>query len=118
MAYLDKADQVKSAHRHYERNKDKLKARAKKWTAQNRQTCREYIDAYLAIHPCATCGNNDRDVLEFDHTDRKLKSFNLADGYRGCYSFKRVIKEIEKCTVSCANCHRKKTRQLREYFKV
>jgi len=61
---------------------------------------------------CTDCGNDDFRVLDFDHRDRDTKSFGIADvmpkGYSGTWRT-RVLAEIEKCDVRCANCHRVKT---------
>lgn len=69
-----------------------------------------YLRKYLEEHPCVDCGETDIRCLEFDHIDRSTKSQNVG---RMCssmhYSLVRIQKEIEKCIVRCANCHRKKT---------
>lgn len=56
---------------------------------------------------CADCGYNEYAcALEFDHV-RGEKEFNLSR-FQG-RSWKRVLAEIEKCDVICANCHRVRT---------
>lgn len=62
---------------------------------------------YLSTHPCVDCGETDVVVLEFDHIDRKRKRatvFSLLE-----HSWEVVEKEIAKCAVRCANCHRRRT---------
>ncbi len=50
---------------------------------------------------CASCGNNDVRVLEFHHIDPKQK-----DGLVRSFSSKRrILAEVDKCIVLCANCH-------------
>jgi hypothetical protein len=61
------------------------------------------LASYLQEHPCVDCGNSDVRVLEFDHV-RGNKSFGIATKMK-C-SWKVIEKEIEKCDVRCANCHR------------
>ena len=51
---------------------------------------------------CA-CGEHDPDVLQFHHRDPSLKKFNVAQP--GTSSEARLLAEIEKCDVLCANCH-------------
>jgi 5-methylcytosine-specific restriction endonuclease McrA len=63
--------------------------------------------AYLASHPCVVCGEPDIVVLEFDHLHDKTA--NISDLIHQNVPLKRLIEEIEKCQVLCANCHRKKT---------
>ena len=55
---------------------------------------------------CRKCRENNPACLVFHHRNPSRKSFNI-----GCsiarYSIKRIIKEIAKCDVLCANCHAK-----------
>ncbi len=55
---------------------------------------------------CIRCGYNKYiEVLEFHHKDPKQKLFRI--GQRGLTrSWERVKREIEKCDLLCANCHR------------
>jgi len=55
---------------------------------------------------CMKCGYSKYpEVLEFHHKNPKQKDFNVsAKGH--CRSWERVKKEIEKCLLLCANCHR------------
>lgn len=55
---------------------------------------------------CQCCGY-DRYIgaLEFHHVDPEQKDFGIASkGYT--HSWEKVKKEIEKCVLVCANCHR------------
>ena len=54
---------------------------------------------------CSVCKNNDFRVLEFHHYGDD-KEFNVADGIRHGFSKERILAEINKCEVLCANCHR------------
>lgn len=62
--------------------------------------------AYLREHPCVDCGERDVLVLEFDHL--RDKTHNIAYLIR-CGSWERVLAEIAKCEVVCANCHGRRT---------
>jgi len=55
---------------------------------------------------CQVCGYNKCiDALEFHHSDKSKKDFGLSA--RGVTrSWDKVQKEIEKCILLCANCHR------------
>jgi len=54
---------------------------------------------------CTRCGFNRSFVaLDFHHIDPQSKSFPLSSGY--CYSWDRVVEEMNKCELLCANCHR------------
>ncbi len=45
------------------------------------------------------------EVLEFHHRDPSQKDFNVSSKGHS-RSWERVQKEIEKCDLLCANCHR------------
>jgi len=55
---------------------------------------------------CIICGYSKYpEALEFHHKNPKQKDFNVSKKGH-CRSWKRVKKEIEKCVLLCANCHR------------
>jgi hypothetical protein len=71
--------------------------------------------AYLALHPCVDCGEADVVCLEFDHVrGRKVRSVALMVN---THEWAVVEKEIAKCEVRCANCHRRKTARQRGYYR-
>lgn len=55
---------------------------------------------------CQVCGyNRCVEALEFHHLDPTQKDFGISHkGY--ARSWERVKKEIDKCILLCANCHR------------
>ncbi|MDQ3748589.1 MAG: hypothetical protein M3367_06190 [Acidobacteriota bacterium] len=56
--------------------------------------------------PCADCEKTYPPyVMDFDHTENKL--FTIGAGLHNYH--KKVIAEIAKCDVVCANCHRERT---------
>jgi hypothetical protein len=61
---------------------------------------------YFKDHPCVDCGETDPVVLEFDHTADK--SFDICQKLIDT-TWERILAEIEKCEVVCANCHRRRT---------
>ena len=67
----------------------------------------DYIWEYLSNHSCVDCGEPDPLVLEFDHLYGKEDS--VCKMCMNASSIKRIQKEIEKCEIRCANCHRRKT---------
>jgi hypothetical protein len=66
-----------------------------------------FVKSYLQAHPC-TCGEADPTVLDFHHV-RGRKSLPLCRMISAGYSIKTILKEIAKCIVLCANCHRRET---------
>jgi hypothetical protein len=96
-------------HLHYLRRSASYKARAavnnKRITAQNRQRVREVLrDAR-----CADCRLGDLAVLEFDHREPGEKRDDISSLVRQHCSWSVISREIAKCDVVCANCHRKRT---------
>jgi hypothetical protein len=67
------------------------------------------IDAFKESTPCLDCGNRFPAVcMDFDHiTGEKRAS---VSSLLGCgYSRTAILKEIEKCELVCACCHRIRT---------
>lgn len=60
---------------------------------------------------CFDCGIKDPIVLDFDHI--RDKKYNVSQMIRDGFSWKAILKEIEKCEVVCANCHRIRTHKRR-----
>ena len=57
--------------------------------------------------PCDDCGRiYPSCAMDFHHRDASTKDRKVARGLRLLYSLPRVVAEIEKCDVLCANCHR------------
>lgn len=85
------SDPVLAAERNKKR-KDKLKA---------------YVDE-LKKAPCTDCGGTFHPVcMDFDHLGDKTHDIAFMVNKR--HSMKRIIEEIKKCELVCANCHRLRT---------
>lgn len=114
MGYKNQSDQNACARRHYARNKEVVKARS----ARNRRATvllvRRFLEEYKNKHPCVDCLEADPVVLEFDHRDPKTKKFDIGTARSRGISLASVQKEVEKCDVRCANCHRRKHARLRQ----
>lgn len=77
-------------------------------TKQARKRNRMIIVEYLKNHCCVDCGETDGVVLEFDHVIGK-KNASISKMVSDKTSVDTLMKEVEKCEVVCANCHRKRT---------
>ena len=53
---------------------------------------------------CAKCGDTRTYVLDYHHRDSTEKEFTIGKMKKG--SLELIQKEIDKCIVLCANCHR------------
>ena len=65
-----------------------------------------YLTEYKAAHPCTDCGEADPIVLEFDHLPQFPKLGNIAALLN---SRAKLLAELAKCEVVCANCHARRT---------
>jgi hypothetical protein len=73
---------------------------------------------HLKSHPCISCNQNNILCLDFDHRDPQEKEFCISSALSTVPRLKRLRKEIDKCDILCANCHRIKTAQSNNNFKV
>lgn len=56
---------------------------------------------------CSICGyNKNYAALEFHHTNMKSKEFSPAVLIYSSYDLEQIFKELDKCVLVCANCHR------------
>lgn len=63
---------------------------------------------YFLEHPCVDCGESNPVVLQFDHIDPALKSYDISSHMRK-KTWTTLLLEINKCEVRCANCHTLRT---------
>ena len=103
---------------HYQRNLKYYLNKAKKRNLEVRQRIQEYLGAFLKKHPCVDCGEKDILVLEFDHKDRSIKDDSVSRIIKRKLSFNTLVKEIAKCEIRCANCHRRKTERENNSWKL
>lgn len=75
-----------------------------------------YITSFLMKSRCVDCAETDISVLQFDHNNPNDKKFSLGSYY--LHTLEEIKEEINKCTVRCGNCHKKKTAKDRNYFSV
>ena len=101
---------------HYRNNKQDYLDRALNRNARVKTENRQRLYAYLSEHPCVDCGVTDVRVLEFDHV-RGNKSANIAGLLNNAVSWSTIEKEIAKCEVRCANCHRIKTNERGSWWR-
>ena len=85
---------------YYKKNKEREDNRNREWEIKQKKCFEEYKKNLF----CESCGENRWWLLEFHH-DNGDKSFDIGSK-NGEVSFNRLLEEIKKCNVLCANCHR------------
>ncbi len=98
---------------HYQRNKEAYVRRAKARKSALKDDFRKLVDD-LKSHPCGDCGHSFPPfVMDFDHREGELKIDNVANLVASPHSMKKLLEEIAKCDLVCANCHRIRTHARR-----
>lgn len=100
----------------YAKNKERHKKNVAERTRQYRPVMRKVIQDHLLTHPCVDCGESDPVVLDFDHRNPEEKEFSIGHATRRLVSISRLKREMEKCDVRCANCHRRRTHREGHWF--
>lgn len=110
--------------KYYEKCKECMKDRGRKYYHKNikrqlklalirrnryRKNIRDFLDS-IKNHPCMDCNNTYPPcVMDFDHRNSNEKEKEVARMVAGGWSRDNIIKEIKKCDLVCANCHRIRT---------
>jgi len=71
---------------------------------------------FLKNSSCVDCGEKRPETFDFDHKDSSTKTRPVSEMIHGCYTWERVLEEIDKCDVRCANCHRVKTAKEQNWY--
>lgn len=76
-----------------------------KAVSEKRRKIREQAICYKG-GKCQICGYNKcQQALEFHHLDKNEKDFGISQkGFTR--SWEKIISELDKCILVCANCHR------------
>ena len=115
MPYKDYEQKKKVEKQRYWENKEYRNEYSREYAKQNREKInkitrelrnekKEFLTQHLG-GKCCGCGTAEN--LQFDHIDRKLKSFTIGK----CLTKKLdvLIGEAEKCQLLCKSCHQLKT---------
>lgn len=100
MAYKNIEDQRAASKRHYYANKQQYLERKKIY----KNKLRALVRGIKESSPCVDCGiQYPYYVMDFDHLENKegMISYFAKTGRSGA-----LKKELSKCEVVCANCHR------------
>lgn len=103
MPYKDPIREKARKEKWYQTHKKECLLRCKKRRIKNQKFLARYKRCGIK---CKDCGDSRWQVLEFDHRNPKDKRKNIAALARNGSSLATLKKEIRKCDVVCANCHR------------
>jgi hypothetical protein len=74
---------------------------------QRRQDLAAKVRDYKTQSGCILCREDDGACLDLHHRDPDQKEIDPAGMSVAGWSWERMMTEIDKCVVLCANCHRK-----------
>ena len=86
---------------HYQKNKEKYIKKASSYT----KDMIAWLQELKSTLYCEKCGDARWWVLDFHHNDPSEKNEDISTLVRKGNK-ERVLNEIEKCSILCANCHR------------
>ena len=107
MPYTDRIKKLEYAKKwnknHYLTHKKEEYLRIKK----RRDDIRKWFTDLKSTLRCEICGESESVCLDFHHKNKQKKELNFGFLKSGGYGKSRIEKELKKCVVLCANCHRK-----------
>lgn len=109
--------QSKDNSQYRRENKNGIDAHNRNRRFRLRRRNQEYVFIYLCSHPCVDCGENNPLVLDFDHV-RGVKLYAVSNLVQTGCKLETLQREIDKCDVRCANCHRIRTAKQLGYYSV
>lgn len=106
--YKNQQDQRNCWNRWYARNREQQRAAV----LQRRTERGQWLADMKARLKCAHCPESNPVCLQFHHRNSADKEISVSKAVNSCWSIARLLKEIEKCDVLCANCHFKEHARL------
>jgi acetylornithine/succinyldiaminopimelate/putrescine aminotransferase len=85
----------------YQRNKERVKAASNARKARLRD---EWLH-FKSTLSCSDCGASHPAIIDFHHDVQEDKEHNIHTLVANSAN-KKVLEEMKKCTILCANCHR------------
>ena len=102
------SEQLRSYNReYYQRKRQHLLEKQREKNKRLAESRRKWLVDYKKTLKCNRCGESHPATLTFHHKSGSEKNFEIGNALCLGVSLKRLIEEIEKCEVLCANCHAK-----------
>jgi hypothetical protein len=92
---------------YYLNHKEELDQRNREKYAKRRL----WFESFLSSQKCSVCGFSDPECLDFHHKNPSTKDYCITQILS--FSIERINREMEKCIILCANCHRKEHAKMR-----
>ena len=92
---------------YYQRNRERLLEKQAEKNKRFAESRRKWLVDYKKTLKCARCGETHPATLTFHHKNSSEKSFEIGNAIVLGVGLKKLLAEIEKCEVICANCHAK-----------
>lgn len=99
---------AKNQARHRQRNYHLVKER--------RNKLRAWLYRYKQQRGCITCEENNPACLDLHHHGNN-KVMDVSALVSHAYHLAALQKEVKKCIIKCANCHRKETAARQNWYK-
>jgi hypothetical protein len=103
MPYKNREQRLAAQKKHYETNKSQYMNNQ----YQRRVERAEWFYEYKKTLKCERCPENHPACLAFHHPDPLQKDMSVSNLVRSGYSKEKILEEMAKCQVLCANCHHK-----------
>ena len=97
----------------YAENKSRIRKKLNKQNQARRISLRNKIDEFKMSVGCNRCPMKRPACLDFHHIKPSDKKFSIGNAIQMNLCWKTVLKEIKKCVLLCANCHRLEEHTLR-----
>lgn len=99
-------------------NQELMRKYRREWYCRNKERGKEsvvlrlaelrlWFRAYKSNCSCMLCGETHPACLQFHHRNAEEKELEVSVAVASGWSKKRILEEIAKCDVLCANCHAK-----------
>jgi len=99
--YYCKTCQAAGTKKHYEATKSVYIQNA----AKRKIEMKDWFENLKSGLKCKNCPENHPACLQFHHRDPSQKDLAISSAMQSGWGKKRILEEIDKCDVLCANCH-------------
>jgi len=97
---------------------DRMRAARRRWYENNREHAinevarrkkelTQWFNEYKKSLKCSRCSESHPSCLEFHHINPEEKDIDVSAAAGNGWGKERIMDEVAKCIVLCANCHRK-----------